>query len=374
MLFISRLFKIKIISFTCFQLIYHMPKMKQILLSIFIAAIFCSSCIKRNKSEFQVLSEPIEINTNASLRGLSVVNEKVVWVSGSNGTVLHTVDGGKNWNVSEIEGENNNDFRSIHAWNENEAIVFGVKGPAFAYKTTDGGKQWQVVFRDISNGLFFNSLKFADKNNGLAVSDPIDKKFFILKTEDAGNSWERILNIPDALEGEANFAASNTCIEFLPTGKAWIASGGKAARVFYSKDFGNSWQVSKTPIIRGQASAGIFSISFRNDSEGIIVGGIYDEPQINQNIAAYTVDGGETWLPAQNMPREYRSCVQHISFQKNNFSFANGKTGCDISFDGGINWQAVDTSGFYTFRQVPNKNIGFASGAKGKILKLTFNL
>ncbi len=42
------------------------------------------------------------VNTTASFRGLSVVNEKVVWASGTDGTVIRTIDGGKTWNVMTI--------------------------------------------------------------------------------------------------------------------------------------------------------------------------------------------------------------------------------------------------------------------------------
>ncbi|MBK6725044.1 MAG: hypothetical protein IPG58_17845 [Acidobacteria bacterium] len=35
------------------------------------------------------------VNTTASFRGLSVVNEKVVWASGTGGTVIQTIDGGR---------------------------------------------------------------------------------------------------------------------------------------------------------------------------------------------------------------------------------------------------------------------------------------
>lgn len=32
-----------------------------------------------------------------SLRGLSVVDDKVAWASGVNGTVIRTIDGGQTW-------------------------------------------------------------------------------------------------------------------------------------------------------------------------------------------------------------------------------------------------------------------------------------
>jgi len=344
--------------------------MKFILASALLFILF--SCQKTHKNQINTVFTVLETNTDASFRGLDVVDENVIWASGSGGTVLVSTDGGESWDANTITGAEKNDFRSIHAWDAKHAVVFGVLGPEFGYQTIDGGQTWEVVFQDTTKGLFFNSVKFADDKNGLAVSDPIDGKFFVLRTKDGGLNWERVENLPPVNEGEANFAASNTCIEFLPSGKAWIASGGKAARVFYSEDFGKSWDVAKTPMVRGLASSGIFSVSFINDKIGMIVGGIYDQPELNTNIAAYTIDGGKEWLPAVTMPKEYRSCVQQINNEENAFSFAIGKTGCDISLDNGINWQFVNGTGYYTFRAVPGKMQGFASGAKGGIARVEF--
>jgi photosystem II stability/assembly factor-like uncharacterized protein len=336
-----------------------------------VVLLFCFGCTSNSGTSVEVEFADLKTNTSASLRGLYVVNGNVVWASGSSGTVLLSKDGGETWKVNVVAGAEENDFRSIYAWDEKRAMVFGVAGPEFGYKTYDGGNSWEVVFQDTTQGLFFNSLKFADAKNGLAVSDPIGGKFFVLRTEDGGEIWERVTELPPVEEGEANFAASNTCIEYLPSGKAWIASGGKAARIFYSADFGKSWGVAKTPMIRGLSSSGIFSVSFKNDREGMIVGGIYDQPEINTNCAAYTFDGGKKWLPAVTMPNEYRSCVQQVSGKKS-FAFATGKTGCDFSFDNGINWQFLNNTGFYTFRVVPGQLQGFAAGGDGKISKVNF--
>ncbi len=339
------------------------------------ACLLCAlqSCKLPKQDQISLAVIPLPISCEASLRGLYVVNEEVVWASGSAGTVLLSTDGGTQWKDVSIPQAEINDFRSIHAWDEKGAIVFGVAGPDFAYKTLDGGNTWNVVYSDTTGGLFFNSVKFGDKQNGLAVSDPEDSTFFVLKTNDGGNTWQRVKNLPAVANGEANFAASNTCIEYLPSGNVWIASGGKAARVFYSDDFGQTWEVAKTPMVRGLSTSGIFSITFKNEHEGIIVGGIYDQPELNTNIAAYTVNGGKSWLPAVKMPQQYRSCVQFINSEESNVAFAIGKTGCDISFDGGINWQYLDNAGYYTYRSVPGKWQGFAAGANGNIVRINFN-
>jgi photosystem II stability/assembly factor-like uncharacterized protein len=65
-----------------------------------------------------------DVPTKASLRGLSVVNEKVIWASGTGGTVIRTTDGGKNWNVIQVPDAEKLDFRDIEAFE----IVKDVKG------------------------------------------------------------------------------------------------------------------------------------------------------------------------------------------------------------------------------------------------------
>ncbi len=346
--------------------------MKVLVYLFFVSIIILQSCGNYKNRKIDIRFIELQTNTDASLRGLFVVDENVVWASGSKGTVLVSADGGESWKVNHILGAAENDFRSIHAWDQNWAMVFGVAGPAFGYLTENGGESWEVVFQDSTKGLFFNSLKFADAKNGLAISDPVNGKLFIIRTTNGGEKWERVTVVPDVFEGEANFAASNSCIEYLPSGKAWIATGGKTARVFYSSNFGKSWKVAETPIICGQASSGIFSISFKNDNEGVIVGGIYDQPKISNNIAAFTANGGKTWISSETMPKEYRSCVQPVSNKKELFFFSIGKTGSDFSVDGGKNWKFLNESGFYTFRNIPGELKGFAAGANGKISKVEF--
>ncbi len=324
------------------------------------------------KNEQKSLFHELQTNSKASLRGLFVVNEKVIWASGTEGTVLRSVDGGETWQNFQIESAEKNDFRSIHAWDENRALVFGIAVPEFGWLTENGGDSWQVVFRDSTSGTFFNSLKFANSEMGLAVSDPINGKPFVLKTSDGGKTWRKIENIPVSKEGEANFAASNTCIEYLPSGKAWIATGGNIARVFYSDDFGENWNVSETPMIQGSSSSGIFSVCFENDLNGVVVGGTYDKPEQNKNIAAFTTDGGKSWISAEKMPKEYRSCVQQVKNEKVHFVFAVGKTGCDISFDNGKTWNFKAEENYYTFRAVPGKLSGFVAGSEGRIAKVDF--
>ncbi len=344
--------------------------MKKNVLVLTVVWVMLSSCAFRPINQIKFSFTELDTGVDESLRGLYVVNEDVIWASGTNGTTLVSNNGGQSWKVGTVASAQENDFRSIHAWDANRAMVFGVAGPEFGYVTDDGGDSWMVVYKDDREAVFFNSLKLADSTRGIALSDPVEGRFLVLRTADGGKGWLQVDNLPPAHGGEANFAASNSCIEYLPSGKAWFVTGGSNARVFYSIDFGTSWCVAETPLVQGQASTGIFSVAFKNDREGIIVGGNYKAPDRNENIAARSIDGGVTWEPAETMPQGFRSCVQHVSAGNIKLYVAVGKSGCDYSTDNGKHWRPIADQGYYTCRVVPGQASLFVAGSEGRIAKI----
>ncbi|MGI8555625.1 MAG: WD40/YVTN/BNR-like repeat-containing protein, partial [Pyrinomonadaceae bacterium] len=156
------------------------------------------------------------VNTNASLRGLSVVNEKIIWASGIGGTFLKTVDGGKNWTVGKVAGAEKLDFRDIEAFDANTAYLLSIgSGDASRiYKTADGGANWTLQFKNENDKVFLDAFAFWDKNNGIAMGDPGDEFEFLLSTNDGGANWKPLdtSKMPRAKTGEAAFAASGTCL------------------------------------------------------------------------------------------------------------------------------------------------------------------
>ncbi|MCP4455256.1 MAG: oxidoreductase [Planctomycetes bacterium] len=341
---------------------------KALLLTVLLIAL--SLCTSRPGDPIKFEFTELDTGIDQSLRGLCVVDDNVIWASGTEGTYLVSNDGGRSWKAGTVALAPENDFRSIHAWDENRAMVFGVAGPVFGYMTEDGGDSWTVVYEDERDTVFFNSLKFSDSTHGIALSDPVDGRFLVLRTPDGGASWLQVKDLPLSHDGEANFAASNSCIEVLPSGKAWFVTGGSSARVFYSIDFGQSWQVADTPLVQGQDSTGIFSVAFKNDTEGIIVGGDYKTPDQNTHIAAFSTDGGVTWQPAETMPQGFRSCVQHVSAPHIELYVAMGKLGCDYSTDNGRHWRHITDQGYYTCRVVPGQTRLFAAGSHGRIARI----
>ena len=82
------------------------------------------------------------------------------------------------------------------------------------------------------------------------------------------------------------------------------------ARVLRSEDAGRTWQISETPVAAGP-SAGIYSIAFRDDQHGVIVGGDYAKEAEAVDNAAITSDGGATWTAVRGLGG-FRSVVAHV--------------------------------------------------------------
>src|SRR5690606_30831511 len=119
--------------------------------------------------------------------------------------------------------------------------------------------------------VFYDSMAFWNEKEGIAMGDATDSCLSILITRDGGNHWEKLKCdlLPKVERGEAAFAASNSNIALFGD-HAWIATGGKRARVFHSADKGKSWEVFDTPILQGRAMTGIYSIAFFDEKTGVI--------------------------------------------------------------------------------------------------------
>ncbi|HET9791587.1 MAG TPA: YCF48-related protein [Candidatus Angelobacter sp.] len=250
--------------------------------------------------------QKVDVPTTASFRGLNVVNEKVIWASGTEGTVIRTVDGGETWSVITVPGAEKLDFRGINAFDANSAVIIS-SGPAEKeqakiFHTTDGGKNWKQVFEEKRTGIFFDAVAFWDKQHGIVLSDPVDGKFILFATEDGGVTWKQLppAGLPAALPKEGAFAASNSCLVVQGPSNVWFATGGASvARVFRSSDRGKTWQVAETPMHPVNASSGIFSLAFKDEKNGIAAGGDYQKPESSDlpNVMQ-SHDGGKTWQAA----------------------------------------------------------------------------
>ena len=312
-------------------------------------------------------ASPVDVE----LRGLSVVSARVVWASGQRGTVVHTTDGGEHWTRDTIPGASTLDLRAIAATSATVAHALSIADSSRIYRTTDGGKSWSLRWSATRKGTFLDALRFWDARNGIAMSDPVDGKFLLLTTSDGGETWKEIPaeRIPAALPGEGGFAASGTCLAVYGTSHVWIVTGGaRAARIYHSADRGRSWSVHDTPLRAGVASAGAFSVAFRDARNGVIAGGDYEKPTLRGRNLAVTSDGGVTWTPIDSAatPAGYRSAVAFVPGTRANTIVATGLTGTDVSVDGGRTWRGVDSTA-YNSVAFASPSAGWAVGPKGRI-------
>ena len=97
--------------------------------------------------------EILHSDLRTSLRGLSVVNDNVIWVSGSNGMVGKSSNAGKNWKWMVVKGFEKNDFRDIEAFDANTAIIMSIAEPAYILKTTNGGETCKVLAMDCAKAF-----------------------------------------------------------------------------------------------------------------------------------------------------------------------------------------------------------------------------
>jgi photosystem II stability/assembly factor-like uncharacterized protein len=305
-------------------------------------------------------------NSTASLRGISAVNPRVVWASGTGGTFLHTTDGGATWTAGKVPGGETLDFRGIRAVDERTVYLMssGAGEKSRIYKTVDAGGHWDLQFTNPDAKGFFDSIAFWDASHGIVLGDALNGHAEVLTTADGGAHWQHE-QTPDALPNEGSFAASNTCLFVLGSSEVWFVTGGPgSARVFHSTDRGHSWTVASTPVRNDSPSAGIFSIAFRDRMHGIVVGGDYAKDKEDRQNIAVTADGGKTWTPPRSGPKGFRSAVVYLDDAK--MWVVTGTSGSDVSIDDGETWKQFDTGSFNALSFISSQS-GWAAGGRGRI-------
>ena len=309
----------------------------------------------------------IKTNTDASFRGLSVVDNHVAWVSGSKGWVGISKDAGNTWSFKQVFGFETMDFRSLHAFDSTTAVIANAGSPAFILRTTDAGQTWKQVYRNDEKEAFIDGIDFWNDKEGIIYGDPIQGRMLVLRTSDGGNSWKMVAgkNRPLLKEGEASFAASGTGIRCLEKGKVMISTGGTVSRLWTSTDKGMTWTALATPILQGESTTGIFSFAYLNSKTFFIAGGDYKQDSLTFKHIFYTHDGGIQWLVPAVPTRGYRECIEYLGKNK---LIAVGPSGIDISENGGITWIPFSNAkSFHVARKARKGSLIIVAGGNGKI-------
>jgi hypothetical protein len=323
----------------------------------------------------EVLLQAQQINIlfsgkSVSLRGLSAVSDRIIWVSGSGGSVGLSTNGGNHWTWIRVPGYETTDFRDIEGFSSKEAVVLGITKPAVILKTTDGGKSWLTVFEDSSKSVFLDAMDFSG-DQGAVIGDPTQGYPFFAVTKDRGRTWIR--KDPPGFEkmekGESFFAASGSNIRKTGPDQWVLVSGGTISCLYVSEER----QVPKYryPLLlkNGKESAGANSIALHpsDPNQAFIVGGDFlTHTDSFQNSLLITIHPFSQ-IPPLVPPHGYRSAVAYIDDRK---MVCCGISGVDISSDGGLHWQAISGESFHVCGKSKKGNAVFLAGVNGRIARL----
>jgi photosystem II stability/assembly factor-like uncharacterized protein len=274
-------------------------------------------------------------------------NEKG-WVAGDNGYLAFTSDGGKSWvkqNIGTTENINEIYFRN----DDNGYLVAGKK----MFITRDGGQLWQETkinrvndFKNLSPE--FLSIRFADKKRGIIIGSLHNRKeevvdSLVMRTEDGGETWQRVL-VPSKAELYH--------LDFVGSAQCWIVGDGGLILVSY--DGGNTFQVQKSGTDRD-----LYNVDFRDESEGYAVG--------SKGTILRTENGGEYW---QTVKTDFPSTFLRVNFADDKNGWIVGYGGTILrSSDRGRSWikqESQTNQNLYGLYMV--KKFGWSVGAGGVVI------
>jgi len=330
----------------------------------FLKSILIAGCLLFNLTVNAQSVSILQHGNPTNIRGLSVVDDSVAWVSGSKGTIALTRNGGKTWRWQQVKGFEKADFRDIEAFSNKEAIIMSSGTPALILKTIDGGVSWQEKYHNADTCYFFDAMDFANPKHGLVLGDPVKGKFLLLETKNGGENWTAVENAPAALPGEAAFAASGTCLRF--NGLITIVTGGGSSRALISPNNPRKiWITVKLPLTDGKQSRGAFSIAFGKD-ESVVVGGDYQNDKKTDSVAYLVPEstGGDTDYYPLKGPAGFQSCVENLN---TNTFISTGTPGSNITTDGGKTWAKIDDASFNVCRKAKHGKLVLLAGNGGKI-------
>ena len=342
---------------------------------LYLPILLLLGCGSKEKEPEHIFFTQVEIQTlmedSVSVRAIEIMGNDLAFAANNGVYGLYNSEAGRmKTNVKKYDSILP-EFRAV-AGTSTDFFMLSVGNPALLYKTGNSGNM-ELVYKEENEKVFYDAMIFWNDKEGIAMGDPTGNCLSIIITRDGGQSWEKLSCdvLPEVVEGEAAFAASNSNIS-VKGDNTWILSGGMKSRIFYSPDKGENWQVFDTPLIQGTETAGGYSMDFYDENNGIIIGGDYTKPEENVANKAITVDGGKTWkLVSNGRDPGYKSSVRYVPNGDSQEIVAVGFKGISYSRDAGKTWQNLSEEEFHTIRFL-NDSTAYAAGTN-RIAKLKFN-
>ena len=211
-----------------------------------------------------------------TVNSIFAVNNNLIFAGGSNGAILKTVDGGKNWTGSyQRVNKASQNIQGIYF--VNDKVGYTASSYRMIAKTVDGGASWTSSLDATGSATqVLYGVHFINENLGFVVGKDASNVDIIYKTIDGGTTWTSKTNLVAAnLRGVAFYDAQNGI------------TVGEKLKALYTKDGGNTWTASTfTGVPTASASATLREVSYINATTAIAVG---------DKVILKTTDGGATW-------------------------------------------------------------------------------
>lgn len=254
-------------------------------------------------------------------QNVAVVNDSLVYVSGSGGTILKTTDRGNTWEIlyTGLSGAN---FYSIYFLNADTGYVAGTAGAI--YRTYDGGSTWTSINSSISSFTgVHNSLYFKNANEGFIGSGQSAQKS-IYKTTNGGTTWTLQKITPGVSFRDFSFV-NDTGYVF-----AQETFNVKPPSFWRTLDGGQTWD-SLTSI--GTVQSNVWDICFTTKDTGYLAAST--TPASGGQILK-TTDAGVTWSVVKTSTIPFYTI--HFVNKLKGYAVAEDVY---VTSDGGLTWTAL---------------------------------
>jgi photosystem II stability/assembly factor-like uncharacterized protein len=230
-------------------------------------------------------------------------------------SLYRTLDAGFSW--QEVEIASRPDIRSVFFIDIQHGWAGGWDGEI--YRTRDAGKTWKRQRTGVGHAI--QQIFFVDAVHGWAtgfnLSPNLRRMNALLRTSDAGNTWEVLSNSDSEAPG------SIRSVFFVNAREGWAIDAGN--NIVHTVDSGNTWTVQQSN--EGHSWDSLF---FINEREGWAAG----------DGILHTSDGGKTWNYQLNRKRG-ENYLDAITFIDSKRGWAVGMDTALRTTDGGATWHRM---------------------------------
>lgn len=286
-------------------------------------------------------------NTFAWFKDIYFLNESKGWISGTDGVLLATADGGTTW--VQAKKFTNDNIIQVHftddsnGWMLCERNVYnrGTNALSYLRHTTDGGQSWERIEFEEGGRERVTRILFGPAGRATAFGE--GGVFY--KLQEDGKSWKKSTTAMHYLLLDGSYAND--------TLGAIVGTGGT---ILFTEDAGFSWE---NATLIGDTSTRFNSVFLLNGKGGWAVG--------SKGRIFRSNGGGRLW---RQQPAVVASDLTDVYFSNASSGWAIGEDGVILrTRDGGQNWSESASKTTHRLEKITfNGTRGWIVGFGGTVM------